>query len=181
MTVGLRDRGSAFPQAGGAQQELDGEARVRVAELAAERAFQRPHPVPDRLRMDVQPLGHLGSGPVGLEPGAEGLSEPLALQGAQREQRTEPALRELVDQRLVGEQPELDEDVLAERDVAVVDDARPAQVERPPRILGSRHLDRARGPRDGRLSRLVSTSGLADRVSGNRTGRAESRDDATWC
>jgi hypothetical protein len=32
----------------------------------------------------------------------------------------------------------------------------------------------------GSLSRLVSTSGLAGRVSGSRTGRAESRDDATW-
>src|SRR5215470_17058258 len=101
------------------QYQFDREPGVRIAELTIEGAFERAHPVPHRLRVNVQSLGHLRSRATGLQPSHERLGQALPLQWAERRETAQRAPRQLIDQLIVGEQPQFDQVVIAEGDLPV--------------------------------------------------------------
>ena len=78
----------------------------RVAELVAQGTFQLADAVADRLRVYLEPVGDLGRGAPGLQPGPERLGQPFALARGQPFQRPELAPADLLGQRAVGHQPQ---------------------------------------------------------------------------
>nr|WP_230420977.1 hypothetical protein [Actinomadura soli] len=107
----------------GAEGGVEGEARVGVVQAVAEIAFELAEPVPDGLRMDLEPFADVDRGGPGGDGLGERLDEAAALAVRHLAQRFQVAPGELLDQRRVGQQPHGHEVVPARDEGAVPDDA----------------------------------------------------------
>jgi hypothetical protein len=86
-----------------AQRQLQLEPQVRIAQLVAEQLVDLPHPVPDRLRVDVDPLRHLRGVLAELQPGQQCLGNTVPLARPQLGQGRQAAAAQRGGQFLVGE------------------------------------------------------------------------------
>lgn len=94
------------------------EAGAGVAQIGTDELLQLPHAVSDGLGMHVEGFGGLGC-PAALQPGEQGVFEPLALAGCEVGKGTQSACGQCVGQVFVLEQHQGGKVVVDERGARV--------------------------------------------------------------